>query len=351
MICEMCNSNDLVKQDGMFVCQNCGTKYSVEEAKKLLGTVVVDKTAETEKLFVLARRGKENDDSENAAKYYEMILLENPSSWEASFYSVYFTAKACKIANIEAAANNVSNCLNSVLSLVKDNVPETDQLDIVKEIANQCVIISTLFITAANNTYYDISSDIQYKFSHDRDERLRASLTMLENCGNQIESVFDGNATIQEQAVIPWEAFIELCKDNNWSDEWERRAGEKIAKYDSDYYASFKKRMDAIDAKRREAAERFSQKQNSGCYVATAVYGSYDCPEVWTLRRYRDDTLAETWYGRAFIHTYYAISPTLVKWFGASDWFKNMWKPKLDNMVKKLWEQGVEDTPYNDKRW
>lgn len=38
-----------------------------------------------------------------------------------------------------------------------------------------------------------------------------------------------------------------------------------------------------------------------GCYVATAVYGSYDCPQVWTLRRFRDYTLAETWYGRAFI--------------------------------------------------
>lgn len=37
-----------------------------------------------------------------------------------------------------------------------------------------------------------------------------------------------------------------------------------------------------------------------GCYVATAVYGSYDCPQVWTLRRFRDYTLAETWYGRAF---------------------------------------------------
>lgn len=30
------------------------------------------------------------------------------------------------------------------------------------------------------------------------------------------------------------------------------------------------------------------------CYVATAVYGSYDCPQVWILERYRDYTLAET---------------------------------------------------------
>ena len=89
----------------------------------------------------------------------------------------------------------------------------------------------------------------------------------------------------------------------------------------------------------------------SGCYVATCVYGSYDCPQVWTLRRYRDDVLGSTWYGRAFIRTYYAISPTLVKWFGKTKWFKKMWKGKLDRMVNKLQEEGVENTPYEDKDW
>lgn len=88
-----------------------------------------------------------------------------------------------------------------------------------------------------------------------------------------------------------------------------------------------------------------------GCYVATAVYGSYDCPQVWTLRRYRDYTLAESWYGRAFIRTYYAISPTLVKWFGHTEWFKKMWQGKLDRMVANLQANGIESTPYEDKEW
>ena len=87
------------------------------------------------------------------------------------------------------------------------------------------------------------------------------------------------------------------------------------------------------------------------CYVATAVYGSYDCPEVWTLRRYRDYTLAESWYGRAFIRTYYAISPTLVRWFGKTEWFRNLCKPKLDRMVKRLNMEGVENSPYHDRDW
>lgn len=91
------------------------------------------------------------------------------------------------------------------------------------------------------------------------------------------------------------------------------------------------------------------QKSEGGCYVATAVYGSYDCPEVWTLRRFRDNTLDRTWYGRAFIRAYYAVSPTLVRWFGTTGWFRSLFKAPLDRLVWKLRQRGVEDTPYQDK--
>ena len=84
------------------------------------------------------------------------------------------------------------------------------------------------------------------------------------------------------------------------------------------------------------------------CYVATAVYGSYDCPEVWVLRRYRDNYLATSFWGRAFIRFYYAISPTLVKYFGHTQWFRSFWKGRLDRMVCDLKAQGVSDKPYWD---
>ena len=35
----------------------------------------------------------------------------------------------------------------------------------------------------------------------------------------------------------------------------------------------------------RNLVNDYSNSNSGGCYVATAVYGSYDCPEVWTLRR------------------------------------------------------------------
>ena len=89
--------------------------------------------------------------------------------------------------------------------------------------------------------------------------------------------------------------------------------------------------------------------KKSGCYIATCVYGSYDCPQVWILRRYRDYSLATNTFGRAFIKVYYAISPTLVQVFGKSKVVKKIWKFFTDKLVNYLHKNGVENTPYNDK--
>ena len=95
-------------------------------------------------------------------------------------------------------------------------------------------------------------------------------------------------------------------------------------------------------------AREHRKRGSSGCYVATAVYGSYNCPQVWTLRRFRDYTLAKTWYGRLFIRLYYAISPTLVRHWGHSSRFQAFWKGKLDKMVANLQRKGYASSPYED---
>ena len=90
---------------------------------------------------------------------------------------------------------------------------------------------------------------------------------------------------------------------------------------------------------------------NGGCYIATCVYGSYDCPEVWVLRRFRDSVLGETWIGKAFIGIYYRTSPALVGKFGKTVWFRRGCKYVLDKFVDVLRNRGLSDLPYRDKRW
>ena len=72
------------------------------------------------------------------------------------------------------------------------------------------------------------------------------------------------------------------------------------------------------------------------CYIATFVYGSYDNPEVWVLRQYRDEVLLQTWLGRFFVKVYYAISPSMVRILGEKKWFHQFWRTVLDRVVQRL---------------
>ena len=377
LTCEMCGSTDIVKQDGLFVCQSCGTKYSVEEAKKMMieGTVKIDNSEKLKNYYTLARQAKESNDAENAVKYYDLIKQEEPNSWEAYFYNVYFRATQTKILFIQSAANSINNCLGTVFSLIKDDSDSDDEKKMhVLEVALRVTLICKLFESSSkstlNNSWSNTSNSISY--AADYSNRTLAAADALFKCGDLIERDYNTDDGMMKTACELWKSGVNIWKTayalfddhaNRYS-IMKNSYVSKIQKYQNDYvfsapqYSGFPDQYVAVVRKNSNSdfnlgcsSTANSGSSSGGCYVATAVYGSYDCPQVWTLRRFRDYTLAETWYGRAFIRTYYAISPTLVKWFGHTEWFKNMWKGKLDRMVSNLNAEGVEGTPYKDKVW
>ena len=89
-------------------------------------------------------------------------------------------------------------------------------------------------------------------------------------------------------------------------------------------------------------------KPSGHCYVATCAYGSYDCPEVWTLRRFRDERLSASAPGRLFIRLYYLASPALVRAFGGSEAFRSAVRRPLDRFVARLRREGFSGEPYED---
>jgi hypothetical protein len=86
----------------------------------------------------------------------------------------------------------------------------------------------------------------------------------------------------------------------------------------------------------------------NGCYIATAVYGGYDMPQVRVLRRFRDDTLRTTGVGRATVRIYYILSPMIVRRLGSHSWFLGITRPVLDAMVSRLRSSGTSDSTYSD---
>ncbi len=134
--CEMCNSSDMIKQDGLYVCQSCGTKYTVEEAKKLMlegtvnveGTVKIDNSPFIEKYLANARRAKEKEDWKEAEKYYNMVEQNDPKNIEAIFYSTFAQVKSALVeAETKDKRQSVFDILKKGVSIIDDNFDNTSE--------------------------------------------------------------------------------------------------------------------------------------------------------------------------------------------------------------------------------
>ena len=132
---------------------------------------------------------------------------------------------------------------------------------------------------------------------------------------------------------------------SDWREDYENNGpGVDPNDYDNadDFFDSLR------NSERRMKEEEERNRNTGGCYIATCVYGSYDCPQVWTLRRYRDSVLAAR-AGRLFIRFYYFAAPIAVRYFGENKWFRNFFRKRLDRKVRNLNQQGIEDTPYQER--
>ncbi len=127
--CEMCGSTDIVKQDGMFVCQVCGTKYSVEEAKKMMieGAVHVDSSHLVENYLSMAKNALEAGNNAEADNYCNKIIEVDPSSYEAWFIKGKAVGWQSTLAN-----QRISETINAFTHAL-ENCPEEKKTEVAEE--------------------------------------------------------------------------------------------------------------------------------------------------------------------------------------------------------------------------
>ncbi len=214
LTCEMCGSTDLMKESGVFVCQTCGCKYSVEEAKKMMvegtvdvsgSTVKVDTSGKLKNLYLLARRAKDDNNVQDAAKYYHEIRVEDPNSWEAAFYGVYFTALDCRIGQIEAAATTITNTIDTVSKMIINHVPEEERKAAYTECLLRAAMAAQILFNGAKSTYESSS----YDGAHDEFiDRAGACIMTAMAAGIASEEFFND----YELAQTIYLSIIDMCK-------------------------------------------------------------------------------------------------------------------------------------------
>lgn len=394
MQCELCGSTDILKDGDYFVCQNCGTKYTPENAKKMMvegvvqveGTVKVDTSAQIENYLTIAQRADGAGNNKEAEEYCNKVLEIDPKNHHAWLLKGKSVGWQSTIAN--PRLDEATSCFLAAL----EHAPTDDstERDRIKKVASdETIELMLAYVTTACNNYAGSGSTTQAAklLNILLDIKMRSLTTLLvwgtdttefsksvaqKVSGAAVDAwnnhifpdyssdqhpnrytfetfVYEGDACISliDNAIIfsSKDDDADVTRYKNMATMQQNLINARSYKFSGNCgWVSDRSLTDDAKARRRQLIQGYHEKikaidpsyeipspSSGGCYVATAVYGSYDCPQVWK--------------------TYYAISPTLVKWFGETEWFKRMWRGKLDRMVCNLQARGFSSAPYKDRNW
>ena len=210
MVCDICGSQSIKKESGTFICQDCVTEYSLEEARNLLkevgeagaSTPVVNVVQETpvvpqpivnneaiiENHLENARRAYKNSDFEEAEKYFNKAEECSAKCVEAIVYSAICKARISLSVNDQKARTTVFNILCKSIKNISDfyNVEERGYY---KELLRK-IMYSLKALISANYVYNKWYSYEQKKY--------------LDNSADTIllfVNIYDAIITLQEKLL------------------------------------------------------------------------------------------------------------------------------------------------------
>ncbi len=409
--CELCGSNDIVKHDGLFVCQHCGTKYSPDEAKKIVveGTIKINNIDSAQNYLVLARNALKANNYRDAEAYSNKVLEIEPKAGDAWFIKGVAVGHQNSVSEIRIKESVLcfDNGIKCIMEANKLEIND-DKLKELKDAVHsqmtnimlplldstlswfvsnptKAIANAALKIARESSSLYKVMSE-RYGFSPENWDSIIAKkvissvneaydTTMLSDYnahGKKYpkEADFDLFLSRIDYAKQLLDAIFSLCDDKelkilNLKTKLKivdfEYGIQSYVKKDEEWvveYTLTKERKQEIVNEYQDLVKQIKKLDPSyeppkagGCYIATAIYGSYDCPQVWILRRFRDRYLLKTSFGTLFVKMYYLISPTLVKKYGKSTWFNRFFSIPINYLVRMLRANGISGEPYRDSEY
>lgn len=353
--CPYCGGNLKINDQAKdkLICPFCGSSYLVEQAINIVNvsnSVVNNINADNiivsgydEQTEITKARQLIGKDDNLAAKIYNKIFENNPQNFEAEYLRIILNNET-KIENVE----KLEYVYNDILKMkTLENKYHQEIVPLYSEEEKNSASFKLLYIAVELN-FEELIPVLRQLYSvnflvNGKMLVYNAKLQFSPFANEQTAYKFLSFLYTPEEAKKDVLSSIEIscklhnsCSENYYLDRINHQENIMLL-FDPTY-----------QKRNVEPKKELKYESKQGCYIATCVYGSYDCSEVWVLRRFRDYKLAKSWYGRLFIKCYYLISPRLVKLFGNKEWFKKIWRNKLNKMVEKYKLEGYEDSPYND---
>lgn len=319
-------------------CPNCGGELQLPDNRETVkcmycgGEVVVQKAirdyapqVNIDNLLELADKALEAGNFSEAYTYYSKVLEVEPKNYKAWFGKGRATCWLGDVnsLNIEEALKYFHNSL--------DNAPEDyfEELSSIigKEINNICMAVLKL-------TLREIPENMSYGSVYPLKQRLK-ELTIY---FIEAMSLSPNEILIYENAVFNIKASVEFNQNDQYYIEINQvikkiieKALENNPNLDISQYEGLSE-INPLDYQFKSSLPE--EKSLFPCYIATAVYGDFNAPQVLTLRHYRDEALMKTKLGRLFVRYYYTLSPSVVRWMKG--------KIKINQFVKRILDQVVQ---------
>lgn len=269
IVCELCEGTEFTKEGGMFVCQGCGTKYSVEEAKSMMreveGSAPVSTGApvtavpmgnpnqqQIDNMLLLATTAFEANNNQEAENYCNQVIALDAMNYKAWLLKGKAAGWQSTIQNqrITEAAHAFAQAI--------DFAPEDEKEAIKEEAVEQLKRLGLACISLRKNRFSKFPDDEELAgFDTDRKNLLSALMVLLSKgiAAGIPEGYEEQIASLMNQAAVA--AFSKVRDDYNNDNrpnpnDWQRAVNRAV-----NCIELIKKAIDASDDDDEEDITRY----------------------------------------------------------------------------------------------
>lgn len=196
--CEVCGSNNLVKHGEYFVCEYCGAKYTIEDARKLFveGSVVIDHSEDLKNTLNNADLSFDQKNYANAEKLYTEALNYDSSNVKVIMYRALSTAWQANLTDDKIIGLNTA--VKQGLGLAHEQYGDSEDFfdlctDILPKIIEVTNAIEQMFLNR-NLEIYNIYSPIRFtdhaRYKSEIDSANNVLIEIVASCATELSNAY-----------------------------------------------------------------------------------------------------------------------------------------------------------------
>lgn len=195
---------------------------------------------QTSKYLKNARAAREENNAEDAKKFYDMVRIDDPENGEAKFFYQYYSLYEGKNGEIPTRFKNLIVNLKTALRCVAESTDsDAEKLSVISAIATAFIpmtwslnrYMNTLFVGSGQNRQLVIPAKEIAKACED-------GVVALYELGDNIVKYFGGNKEMTDIAVAAWKEGVTLQQKwyaYKYEGKTAEEYAEKIRKIEPEY--------------------------------------------------------------------------------------------------------------------